>query len=110
MPTLGFICALVSTLFIVGGDLLIKLAADRNDGLLSMSFAIGCALYGFAAVGWYLALQNLTLGQAAVAFSMFTMIALCAAGVIFFGERLMTRELLGIGCAVASMLLMIRMA
>jgi len=41
---------------------------------------------------------------------MLTLIALCGIGSILFDEPIRTRDVLGIGCAVLSMILMVRIA
>ena len=55
-------------------------------------------------------MRHISLAQTGVAFSIFSLLALCAMGVVFFEERLETREILGICLAVCSMLLMARVA
>ncbi len=111
MPALiGYALCFVATLVVVAGDYYIKLAVDRGHSLQSPVLLLGCSLYAFSAIGWFLAMRHISLAQTGVAFSIFSLLALCAMGVVFFEERLETREILGICLAVCSMLLMARVA
>jgi undecaprenyl phosphate-alpha-L-ara4N flippase subunit ArnF len=71
---------------------------------------VGCLLYAASAILWFFALRYVTLSQAGVAFSMFTLLALCAIGVLHFEEKLYLREYAGILCAMVAMVLMVRVA
>ena len=106
----GYAFSFLTALIVLFGDYLIKLAADADHPVLSRLVLGGVVLYGASALLWYAAVRHVTLAQAGVAFSMFSLLALCALGVVFFGETIRTREALGIGCAMLSMVLMIRIA
>ena len=101
----GFIFSFLTALLVIMGDTLIKVAADRAT-LPSSPMAAGMMLYALSAVCWYFAMRNMTLAEAAVAYSMLTLVALCVIGAIFFGERVGPREVAGISLALASMWLM----
>jgi small multidrug resistance pump len=103
---LGFIT--FTALVVILGDYVLKLAADRGHGTLSVAVALGVLLYAASALLWFGAMRHVTLGQAGVAYSMLTLVALAAIGALFFGERMGLRELAGIGCALTAMVLMIR--
>ncbi len=107
---LGFAFTLFTAAVVILGDYLIKLAADDGQTMTSPLVIIGCCLYAASAMLWFFALQHISLSQAGVAFSMFTLLALCAIGVIYFGEVLYLREYAGIGCAIMAMILMVRVA
>lgn len=106
--TYGYVFSLFCALVVIIGDYLIKRAADDELSLASAVFAAGLGLYAVSAVLWYFAMRHITLAQAGVAYSMLTLIALSLMGVVFFDERLLGREVLGIGFALASMALMTR--
>ena len=108
--TFGFAFSLFTALIVILGDYLIKLAADGGQPVTSTLVLTGCALYASSAVLWFFALHHVTLSQAGVAFSMFSLLALCAIGAIYFDEPLYLREYAGIGCALLSMVLMMRVA
>ena len=106
----GYGFALVTALIVLIGDYVIKLAADGDMPITSTHVLIGCTLYGASAVLWYGSMRFITLAQAGVAFSMFSLLALCALGVLFFDEVIYPREALGIALALVSMVLMVRIA
>lgn len=107
---LGYGFAFMTATIVLGGDYLIKLAADGDMPLTSRHMVIGCMLYGISAIAWYFAMRHTTLAQAGVAFSMFSLLALCALGVLFFGEEIRPREGVGIVFALLSMILLMRIA
>ena len=101
----GLLFSLFTAVIVIVGDVAIKTAADETR-IVSPAMALGMALYGLSAICWFFAMRHVSLGQAAVAYSMLTLIALCLIGAFAFGERLGTREVLAMGCAFAAMLLM----
>jgi drug/metabolite transporter (DMT)-like permease len=103
---LGFIA--VTAFVVILGDYVLKLAADRGLAPLSTLVAVGVGLYAVSALLWFGAMRHLTLGQAGVAYSMLTLVALALIGALAFGERLGLRECAGIGCALTAMALMVR--
>ncbi|ASP20354.1 hypothetical protein ANTHELSMS3_01661 [Antarctobacter heliothermus] len=104
----GFAFTLITALVVIVGDTLLKHAADSGKPLMSGLVVAGCVIYAFSAIFWFWAMRHMTLAQAGVAYSILTLLALCAIGVIWFGERLYAREYAGIACAVAAMVLMVR--
>ena len=106
--TTGYILTLACAGIVILGDALLKLAADKGHGLASAPLAVGCALYAVSAIAWFLAMRHISLAQAGVAYAMFSLLALCVIGNLFFGERITWREIAGIGCAVAAIFLMVR--
>lgn len=108
--TAGYALAMGCALIVIIGDTLIKMAADNGHTITSPHLAAGCALYAVSAIAWFWAMQYVTLAQGAVAFGMFSLIALAVIGAVMFKEPIQTRELLGMICAILAMLLMIRVA
>ena len=103
--TFGVLFSLFTALVVIAGDYAIKIAADRA-ALASVPMYFGVALYAASAVLWFFAMRHVSLGQAAVLYSMLTLIALCAMGALVFGEPIGKRELAGMGCALLAMVLM----
>lgn len=103
--TYGFLFSLLTALLVIVGDTLIKVAAD-NAALPSRQMAGGILFYASSAICWYFAMRHMTLAEAAVAYSMLTLVALCAIGALVFGEPLGLREALGVSLAVAAMWVM----
>lgn len=101
----GLFFSLFTALVVILGDIAIKIAADRAT-LASAPMALGMSLYATSAVLWFFAMRYVSLGQAAVAYSMLTLIALFLIGTWGFDEPVGTREIAGILCALAAMVLM----
>lgn len=105
---LGLFFSLFTGIVVIVGDVVLKIAADRaGNGALPL-IGLGCLLYSASAILWYYAMRHTTLAQAAVAYSMFTLLVLAAIGVFWFKESLGGREWAGIGFALASMVMMAR--
>ena len=104
----GLSFALLTGLVVIFGDVVIKIAADRNGPGIVGLLGLGCLIYAASAVLWFWTMRHATLAQAGVAYSMFTLLALAVIGAVWFKETLAMREWAGIGCALASMALMAR--
>lgn len=104
----GFSFVLVTALVVIIGDFILKLAAEGGKPIWSLWVIAGCAIYAASAVFWFFAMRHIALGQAGVIYSMLTLLALCLIGVIWFDEHLAAREYAGIVCAIAAMVLMVR--
>ena len=105
---LGF--SLITALVVILGDTAIKHAADSGHTALSRLVLVGVVLYAVSALLWFVAMRHVTLAQAGVAYSMFSLIALCLIGAVLFDEPIRLREGLGILVACVAMILMIRVA
>ena len=101
----GFFFSLLTALLVIFGDTLIKLAADKAI-FSSKPIAGGILLYAASAVCWYFAMRHMTLAQAAVAYSMLTLVALCAIGAVVFADPIRLRDGIGLAVALAAMWLM----
>lgn len=103
---LGFLFSLLTALVVIAADTFIKIAADGEKSLTSGLMLFSYLLYASSAVAWYATMRHVELGQGGVAYSMFSLIALCAIGAIAFDEQIGLREIAGIGCALLSIVLM----
>lgn len=101
----GLLFSLFTALVVILGDVAIKIAADRS-ALTSTHMVFGMTLYVISAVLWFFAMRYISLGQAAVAYSMLTLIALFLIGAVAFDEPVGLREVAGIGFALLAMALM----
>ena len=104
----GLAFATLTACVVIMGDFILKLAADRGHSGFSSLVLTGCALYALSAVCWFWSVRHISLTQAGVAYSMLTLLALAAIGVLKFEETLGLRELAGILCALAAMVLLSR--
>lgn len=89
-------------------DYFIKVASQKDASLLTWSFALGAGLYVLSAAGWLFAMKTMSLAQVGVIYSVVTILALTAMGVIWFEETVGWQEGLGIVFALLSVLLMAR--
>ena len=105
---LGMTFSLLTAIIVIAGDLALKVAADTGKPMLSSLVLAGMGIYAVSALFWFYAMRNITLAQAGVAYSMLTLLALCLIGVVWFDEKLYLREFAGIACALAAMILMVR--
>ena len=105
---LGFLFSMLTALVVIAADTFIKLAADGGKSLTSGLMLASYVIYAGSAVAWYGAMRHVSLGQGGVAYSMFSLLALCMIGALAFDEPIRAREVAGIGCALLSMLLMAR--
>lgn len=102
----GLAFASLTAIVVLAGDFALKLAADRGHTGMSSLVMTGVALYAISALCWFWSVRHISLTQAGVAYSMLTLLALVLIGTRWFGEVLGPRELAGIGCALAAMILL----
>lgn len=107
MNAMLFMVAVVVTTMV--GDYLLKLASLRPSAFTTPEFFAGAAIYALSAVGWVYAMRHMSLAAIGVYYSMLMLILLAAMGVVFFGERLAAREVIGLALACVSILLLARL-
>jgi undecaprenyl phosphate-alpha-L-ara4N flippase subunit ArnF len=90
----------------LAGDYFIKLASQRQGGLASRDFLIGAALYAAPAVGWFFLMRAHSLAAIGVFYSASMLVLLAVLGTVVFREAFGLREAIGVGLAVASVLVM----
>jgi small multidrug resistance pump len=92
----------------VGGDYFLKLASRQDRMFQNASFIAGACIYAVGAVGWTLAFRHMKMASVGALYSSITIVLLMALGTLVFRERLEMREYVGIGFALASILLLLR--
>lgn len=102
MSPLTLAILLVNAVLTLAGDWLIKHASLHQLGLGHPLFVLGAVLYGLPAVGWYVLMRTQSLSAIGVLYSASTIILLSGLGVLGFGEALSWRTVVGVGLAVAS--------
>ena len=104
----GLSWTFATAVIVILGDYALKVAADSGHSLRSWHVIFGVLTYGVSALFWFFAMKHVTLAQAGVAYSMLTLLALCAIGALMFDEGLSLRDCLGIICALLAMVLLFR--
>lgn len=90
------------------GDYAIKVATNKEPGLMSAWFLVGALLYGLPAIGWFYLMKTHSLAMIGVLYSALSIILLAALGYFAFSEALGRREWLGMSLAIAAVLVMIQ--
>lgn len=94
----------------VVGDYFLKLASASEHSLRTPAFYIGFAVYASTAFGWLFVMKHLKLGTIGVVYSVSMILCLTLVGVVGFGEKLGAWEMVGMGLAVLSLILLMRFA
>lgn len=106
--TIALLCAVAMSAIGIAGDFFLKRASDRTQPLLSADFLVGLALYASTAFAWVFLMRHLDLSTIGVVYSVCMILMLAVMGAVFFGEVPSGREVLGIGLALASLVLLSR--
>lgn len=89
----------------VASDGFLKVASESPRPFANWHFVAGFLIYGLTAFGWVIVMPHLKLAYIGVIFCLTMVLGLCALG-FYFGETLQPREWLGVGLAVASLVLL----
>ena len=87
-------------------DYWLKRASNLPHPLRSMQFLSGISLYAVSAFGWVYVFRHFKLVTISAFFSLFVVVSLAITGVVAFRESLSATETVGLGCAVAAMVLL----
>ncbi len=94
----------------VVGDYFLKIASEASNPLATRHFYIGFLVYSSTAFGWVFVMQHLKLAYIGVFYSLSFVLLLALTGWIFFKETLRPMEMVGVGMAICSLLLLSRIA
>jgi small multidrug resistance pump len=94
----------------VVGDYFIKRASDQPLPFQSWWFLVGLFFYSSTAFGWVYVMQHLRFATLGSVFSVSSVLMLAVVGVLFLGESLQWKEVVGIALAILSILLLTRFA
>jgi multidrug transporter EmrE-like cation transporter len=105
-PLVGL--GLVLLLSVVGAlaDWALKLASEQASPFTSGYFFLGMGVYMVTAFVWVPVMQHVKLSVLGAFYSVATTLLLAALGTGVFGEVLSTREWVGMGCAILSLVLL----
>lgn len=92
------------------GDYFLKRASLAEHSLRSAWFYVGFAVYASTAFGWVFVMKHLKLATVGVVYSVSMILLLSAIGAVVYRETLSSTELVGIGLAIGSLVLLMRFA
>jgi small multidrug resistance pump len=87
-------------------DYLLKRASNLTHPVRSMAFLSAITLYAVSAFGWVYVFRHFKLATISAFFSLFVVVSLAITGVVAFRESLSAAETVGLGCAVAALVLL----
>lgn len=105
---LALVLTVVMSCFGILGDYFLKLASDKPNPFLTRAFLVGLVMYASTAFAWAYVMRHLKLATIGVVYSVCMILLLTGMGVFFFGETLSRSEMVGIGLALASVILLAR--
>jgi drug/metabolite transporter (DMT)-like permease len=94
----------------VAADYCLKRASDQASPFASPWFGVGLAVYSATAFGWVYVMRHLTFATIGVVYSVAIILLLAAVGVTVLREPLRWQEVVGIGLAIAAIVLLVRFA
>lgn len=87
-------------------DYWLKRASNLAHPLRSGAFLSGVGIYAISAFGWVYVFRHFKLATISAFFSLIVVVSLALTGVFAFRESLSTGEQVGLGCAVAALVLL----
>lgn len=96
------------SLLCVFADYLLKRAGDSSSPLRTRMFWAGTATYALTAPGWVYVLRHFKFATVGAAYCVILVLMMAVVGVVAFRETLSPSEVLGIGLAVAALVLLSR--
>ncbi|MCB1085860.1 MAG: transporter [Verrucomicrobiae bacterium] len=109
-PAIAIFLTFLLSFFAVVGDYFLKVASNLESPFRNWQFLTGFLIYGLSAFGWVFVMPHLKLAYIGVFLALTMVLSLCFLGIIFFDESLSQKEWLGVGLAIASLLLLYRVA
>ena len=91
-------------------DYFLKLASGEEQIVRNKWFVIAFVIYSSTIFGWVFVIKSMKLASVGVVYSICMVLFLTFLGVVFFKERLSFMEVIGIGLALASLILLTRFA
>lgn len=103
---ISLIVAVVLALVGVAGDFYIKLSGIGPKFMEVKWFIIGFIIYGLTAFGWFYVMKHVKLATLGVFYAVSTVLFVTLLGVLHFKERINIYEIIGIGAAILSLVLL----
>jgi multidrug transporter EmrE-like cation transporter len=97
---------IVLSLLAVLGDYYLKLAGNQSSPYLTRQFALGLVLYAVSAFGVVYVFRHMKMGTVGAIYCVSLVVFLTVLGVVFFKETMTRYELVGLGLAVVSVVML----
>ncbi len=94
----------------VAADFLIKKASEGKGFSEWPLLLVGGAIYALTAIGWFFVMRHLELSTLGALYAVTCVLLLSIIGVLSFQERIVPGEMVGIGFAIVSLVLLARFA
>lgn len=98
----------LASIVTIAGDYFVKLASQDPKGISTFYFALGALLYGLPAFAWFYLMRQHSLAAVGVMYSSATIVLLTLLGVFVFKESFGWRDGLGVGLAIAAVVVSLR--
>lgn len=105
---IAFAIGIGLSLITVVGDVLIKHASLQPS--FSFWLILGAIIYGLTAFGWFFVMKKIKLSTLVVLYSVSCILFLTLISVFYFKEKINPLEIVGIGMAITSLILLFRFA
>jgi drug/metabolite transporter (DMT)-like permease len=106
--SLAFVVIILFSVVGAIGDYFLKLASDSENSYLTKWFAIGLVIYASTAFGWVYVMRTVKLATVGLVYSVSIILLLAAMDVLIFKARPKGLEILGMGMALTSLVLLWR--
>lgn len=104
--TTGLIVTVILAMIGVLADTVIRISGSGAKFIELKLFIIGAVLYCITAFGWFYVMKYLKFSTIGVFYGISSLLILTIVGVVFFKESLNMYEMIGIGLAIISMILL----
>jgi small multidrug resistance pump len=104
--TTSVLITIVLALAVAVSDYFLKNASASHSPFLNRNFFIGLLITMACTFGWVVVMPHLKLAYIGVIYSLTVVLSLCLVGALFFDEQLKPAEWIGVGLAIASMVLL----
>ncbi len=104
--TISILVTILLSLAVAVSDYFLKHASEQQSPFLNRHFLVGLLITTAVTFGWVFVMPHLKLAYIGVIYSLTVVLALCLVGAVFFGEHLKTSKWVGVGLAIATMLLL----
>lgn len=108
--TLAILITLLLATVSAGGDFFLKLASREINPFANRWFVLGLLIFSATSFSWVFVMKHVKLAVVGGLFSVSLTILLALTGYFYFNERIVATEWLGLLLAVASLVLLGRVA